>query len=197
MKQHEQLGGNGKERKFVERLKAGDQAAFRELELTYSVRMHGLAFSMVKNVADAEDVVQDSLVRIFRFIDNFNGDSMLSTWIYRITATTALMLLRVRRSKTRGGDHCSMQFDDERVLDDAVLPVVHNLDNEIDVRDALARVGDFVKGLPPHKRRALEYKLEGFTSEEIAELEGETLATVKSRIHRVRLAVTDAVKSPL
>src|SRR5687767_15238048 len=110
------------ERELVGRMQAGDLSAVGDLSSAYRARIHQLAFRYMKNHEDAEEVVQDVLLKVFRKIDAFRGDSALSSWIYRITFNTAMS--RLRRSKamraaeaidieigTASGDDSAAAFD--------------------------------------------------------------------------------------
>ena len=78
------------ETQLVARLRLRDEGALAELSSLYGARIFQLAFRYVKNREDAEEVVQDVLLKVFRKIDAFRGDSALSSWIYRITFNTAM-----------------------------------------------------------------------------------------------------------
>src|SRR5919107_345867 len=88
----------GMERELIGRMQAGDPAAVTELATIYGPRIHQLAFRYMKNWEDAEEVTQDVLLKVFRKIDAFRGDSALSSWIYRITFNTAMSRLRTDRA---------------------------------------------------------------------------------------------------
>jgi len=81
----------------VERARKGDPAAFRSLVETHARDVFRLAFRMTRNEDDAEDVVQDTFIRAFQRISSFEGRAQFKTWLYRITANTALDLLRRRK----------------------------------------------------------------------------------------------------
>src|SRR4029450_12579444 len=85
------------ERALVERLRDHDELALAELASLYGARIFQLAFRYLRNHEDAEEVVQDVLLKVFRKIDAFRGDSALSSWIFRITFNTAMS--RLRRTK--------------------------------------------------------------------------------------------------
>ena len=86
------------ETELVERLRRQDESALADLSSLYGARIFQLAFRYVKNREDAEEVVQDVLLKVFRKIDAFRGDSALSSWIYRITFNTAMSRLRHTRA---------------------------------------------------------------------------------------------------
>ena len=83
---------------LIERLQAGDDTAVAELAREYGSRIHQLALRYTRNKEDAEEVVQDVLLKVRDKIDAFRGDAALSSWIYRITFNTAMSRLRSTRS---------------------------------------------------------------------------------------------------
>ena len=80
-------------------LQRGDPASIRQLAELYGPRIHQLALRHMKNREDAEEVTQDVLMKVYRKISAFRGDSALSSWIYRITFNTAMSWLRQHRSE--------------------------------------------------------------------------------------------------
>ena len=78
----------------IEALRAGDRGQFARLVDAYSGRLHRLALKMLGNEPDAEDVLQNTFLKVFQHISDFEGRSSLSTWLYRIASNEALMLLR-------------------------------------------------------------------------------------------------------
>src|SRR5882672_4872118 len=85
------------DRQLIARLQARDETAVHELAERYGSRIYQLALRQMKNPQDAEEVTQDVLVKVYRKIDAFRGDSALSSWIYRITFNTAMSRLRTAK----------------------------------------------------------------------------------------------------
>src|SRR5712691_43083 len=85
------------DRRLIARLQARDQAAVHELAERYGQRIYQLALRQMKNREDAEEVTQDVLMKVYRKIGAFRGDSALSSWIYRITFNTAMSRLRTSK----------------------------------------------------------------------------------------------------
>jgi RNA polymerase sigma-70 factor, ECF subfamily len=159
-------------------------------------RMRSYVFSVamkyVKDEEAARDVTQEAMLLAHRHRDSFRGDSLYTTWLYRVTATTALMWLRrqkrigreVPASGTTAPDGEEMTSFLETRPDPSVLPDQRATEGELmaRVRRGVARLGD--KYEPIFWMRYLE----GYTESEIAEKLGLTLATVKTRAHRAKLA---------
>ncbi|KAA3618633.1 MAG: RNA polymerase subunit sigma-24 [Calditrichaeota bacterium] len=82
---------------FIRRLKNRDKQAFRELVDMYQTRIYNLGLKMLVNREDAEDILQETFIKVFSKIDAFREESEISTWIYRIATNAALMKLRERQ----------------------------------------------------------------------------------------------------
>jgi len=94
--------GRTEEREWIERARAGDTQAFRRLVERYGDRAYGLAFRMLGSETEAEEVAQDALLRAWRALPRFRGDSSFSTWLHRIVVRRALdraVTLRARRAR--------------------------------------------------------------------------------------------------
>lgn len=89
---------DSKDGPLLDRLRHGDEGAVSDLAGRYGSKIFQLAFRYLKNREDAEEVVQDVLMKVFRNIDAFRGDSALSSWIYRITFNTAMSRLRATKA---------------------------------------------------------------------------------------------------
>src|ERR671919_2122967 len=79
---------------LLNRLKAGEESALRDLANAYSSKIYQLAFRYLRNKEDAEEVTQDVLFKVYRKVGEFRGDAALSSWIYRITFNAAMSRLR-------------------------------------------------------------------------------------------------------
>jgi RNA polymerase sigma-70 factor (ECF subfamily) len=155
--------------------------------------VRAIALRIVKNPADAEDVAQDALILAFRYRDSFRGESQYSTWLHRITQTAALMYLRKRRRTWREVPESASEDPQGRTsgLERASTPATaftsFSCREELEqTRDVVARLGDRYPEV--FWRRYGE----GYTETEIARDLGLTLATVKTRAHRAKLAVAAA-----
>src|SRR5215468_8818056 len=82
---------------LVARARAKDFGAFEELLERYEDRVFRLAYRFVRNESEAKEILQDTFLSIWRKLDTFKGDSLFSSWVYRVAANTALMRLRSQR----------------------------------------------------------------------------------------------------
>ncbi len=94
------------------RAKAGDADAFRVLVERHSRPLFRLAFRMTSNEQDAEDVVQETFLRAYRRIGNFDERASFGTWLYRITVNCSLDLVRARKRRSEHSGQANPEMDD-------------------------------------------------------------------------------------
>ncbi len=142
---------------------------------------------LVNSPEDAADVVQDTFLSAYQSLHTFKGDAEFFTWLYRIAFNTAISLKRKKRPSVSLESHTretGLDPDDES---DYVKPnsAIERSEDERQLHDAIAR-------LSPEHRDALVLKdLEGMKYEEIAEVLGVPIGTIRSRLHRARLELRD------
>ena len=175
---------------LVERLREHDEFALAELSALYGPKIFQLAFRYLRNHEDAEEVVQDVLLKVFRKIAMFRGDSALSSWIYRITFNTAMS--RLRRTKamrlaevTELAIGTSINDEGPGALDP---PDWSQMADEAMLRSELrARVAAAVGELPVIYRQPVILRdLQGMSTEEASSELRVKDQTLKSRLHRGR-----------
>jgi RNA polymerase sigma-70 factor (ECF subfamily) len=182
---------------LVEALRAGDTVALETLMARYSGRVYRLAYGVVRNEADAEEVVQDVFLTVFRKIDAFEGKSALWTWIFRVTTNAALARRRGKRHEVEvslEGYLPSFASDGHRLGDDSYLEMDWSRTPEEALLSGETRavVQRAIDALPEDYRAVLVLRdVEGLSNEEAAEAVGETVACVKSRLHRARMALRE------
>jgi len=191
------------EDRLIERLRQGDTQALEALMTRYSGRVYRLAFGITRNDADAEEIVQDVFLTLFRKIDTFEGRSALGTWIYRVTANAALIKRRGQRVELevlledylprflegghREGDRAFLCADWSQRPDE----VAQGVETRAILTQALERLPDTYRAV------VLLRDLEGLSNDEAAEVLGETVASVKSRLHRARMALREQLTRAL
>jgi RNA polymerase sigma-70 factor (ECF subfamily) len=180
---------------LVERLRRRDEHALADLSSLYGHKIFQLAFRYMRNHEDAEEVVQDVLMKVFRKIELFRGDSALSSWIYRITFNTAMSRLRRTRS-TRLAEVTELEIG-ASITDDGASAYdpadwSHMADEEMlrgQMRERLiAAVGD----LPAIYREPVILRdLKGLSTEEASSQLRVKDQTLKSRLHRGRMLLRE------
>jgi RNA polymerase sigma-70 factor (ECF subfamily) len=155
--------------------------------------VRSIAMKYVRNEQDAEDVTQDAMLLAHRYRHAFRGDSRYSTWLYRITATAALMFLRKQRRLAREIPASGTGLDEEATpwLERVAAPT--DLRAEVIARADLGLVADAVANLGA-RYPAVFWKRygEGRTETEIAKELGVSVAAVKTRAFRARQAALAA-----
>ena len=191
------------DRLLVAGLQRGDQAAVRQLAELYGPRIQQLALRHMKNREDAEEVTQDVLMKVYRKIGAFRGDSALSSWIYRITFNTAMSRLRAHRGE-RAADQerdralAARQSSDDSTARTSADPAdwSHMPDEEL-LRFELRRaVEAAVRELPEIYREPVILRdFEGLTTEEASTRLKVKDQTLKSRLHRGRLLLRERLQA--
>ncbi len=170
---------------LVRRSKEDDERAFGELVSRYEAKVYSLALRMVRNPEDAEDVLQDTFLRAYRGIKSFQGASTFSTWVYRITANSALMRLRKKQLPTVSIDDADERETPVNIADWTPGPVEQLLSRELQ-----SEMDEAINALPPEFRQVFVLRdVEEMSNAEVAEILDLSVAAVKSRLHRARLKV--------
>jgi RNA polymerase sigma-70 factor (ECF subfamily) len=185
------------ERELVVRMQAGDASAMADLSSAYGARIHQLAFRYMKNWEDAEEVTQDVLMKVFRKIDAFRGDAALSSWIYRITFNTAMSRLRTGRAAKLAEQ--SQRHD--AVGDEATGTVQQDpadwstlADDHVMRREMREQLITALTHLPEVYRTPVVLRdIQGLSTEEASQILHVKPQTLKSRLHRGRLILRQAL----
>lgn len=176
---------------LLERLRAGEDAAFDELVRLAGGRLLAVARRMLGREEDAQDAVQEAFLSAFKALDRFDGRSQLTTWLHRICVNVCLMKLRSqRRRPERSMDDLLPKFlEDGHQRDPAGAwkPVGDSGIERQELRD-LVRVK--IEELPePYREVLLLRDIEELDTEETARMLDMTVSAVKTRLHRARQAL--------
>ena len=170
---------------LIERLKKGEEAAFKEIVESAQGLVYNTALGIVQSPEDAEDVTQEVFVQLYESIKTFKGESKLSTWLYRITVSKAMDHLRKKKRKKRFAYVQSLfGANDQLVHDppDFVHPGV-SLDNKEKAKELFKAIDQ----LPAKQKIAFTLnRIEGLSYQEISEIMSLTVASVESLLHRAR-----------
>lgn len=182
---------------LVSRAAAGDAVAFSDLVVRHQDHIYGLAVRLLRDPAEAEEVVQEAFLVALEKLSTFRGDAAFGTWLHRVAANAALMRLRKKRRAPDGlveepVEELLPRFDGQGHL--IVQGPAHDWSKQADeqladqqIRSAVQRA---VQNLPEEYRIVFLLRdVEGFSSEAMAEQLGISVAAVKSRLHRARLAL--------
>lgn len=174
----------------LEALKAGDRQAFARLVDETSGHIYRVALRILGDEQDAEDVLQETYIKAFRALPDFEGRSSLSTWLYRIAVNEALMLVRKRKPQTISVEE-STSFDTEaesegmEIVDFCCLP-----EGELLSSEARRFLDQAIQRLPANLRVVFVMRdLEGLSIQETAEALRLSENNIKTRLLRARLGL--------
>ncbi len=181
---------------LVARLKKRDRSALEELVQIHGAKMYGVALQFMRNETDAREVMQDALVSIWNKIASFEGKSAFTSWIYRVTANAGLMALRKKKRHENDISLDAVGSDD----DDAPLPALQ-LSDKKPLPDKVVMTGELgeqvraaIDQLPePYRVAVLLRDVEELPMAEVMQETGLSEAALKSRLHRARLALREAL----
>ena len=176
---------------LLEAARAGDRAALDQLLARHQRRVYRFGLKMCRDPEDAKDVLQDTLLAVARGVKDFRGASSVSTWLY--TIARSFCIKKRRRPKFAPAEEASLEGDSaaevREIADTARAP-----DESLAGRQIEAALERAIGDLDPMYREVLVLRdVEGLTAPEVAEVLGLTVEAVKSRLHRARVAVREAV----
>jgi RNA polymerase sigma-70 factor (ECF subfamily) len=164
---------------LVARLRAGDGPAFEELVTVYQHRVFGIALRMLGNRAEAEEIAQETFLRAHRALGEFRGEARLGTWLYAIASRLCLNRLGSGRRRHERSDEMALSQAPAEGADAA---------GALERDELQAALREAVAALPEDRRIVVVLRdLEGLSYEDVAEILGLPLNTVRSRLHRARL----------
>lgn len=184
------------EQRLVARLKKRDEAAFNAFVRAWQQRIFALVHRYLGSKAESEDVAQEVFVTVFKSIDSFRGDSRLGTWLYRIAVNHCKNRMKYLSRRAQRA-HAELEDSPEgEVADGGVLGGRPARPDEAMAGTELeGAIGAALKGLEPEHRELIILRdLEGLAYEDIVAITGLPDGTVKSRLHRARAALREAVE---
>jgi RNA polymerase sigma-70 factor, ECF subfamily len=181
-----------RDERLVWAAKTGSTTAFSELFSLYSKRILKRTLSITGNLQDAEDAMQDTFLRAFVYLKQFDGRSKFYTWLTRVAINSSLMHMRKRRTRRESSFEFTSPFDDTRIP----LEVEDARPNPEELYDQTQRhrlILRSIRCLPASLRAAAEMRIIAGRSEaETAVSLGITVSAVKSRMFRARLCISSA-----
>jgi RNA polymerase sigma-70 factor, ECF subfamily len=185
---------------LVARARGKDFAAFEQLLDRYEDKIFRLAYRFVRNETEAKEILQDTFLSLWRKLDTFKGDAQFSSWLYRVTSNAALMRLRSqRRHPEVSTEELEPGFLDTRAASYGDLPPLgenwaRRPDDELQSEELRRQLQRAIEALPEIYRTVfLVRDVDGFSTEETAQALGISVPTVKTRLHRARIALREAI----
>ncbi len=174
---------------LIEKAQEGDRRAFSELVKRYEETVYGFSFKVCRNREKAEETLQDTFINVYRKLDQFNGKSKFSTWLYSIVANNCLMKNRKRKM-----DEEMVSLDEPSVFEDG--PHDHQTIRSWDEtpaeqmmnRELRSRLDAAIQKLPmDHRIVFILRDVEGQSAGETAKILKLSVPAVKSRLRRARV----------
>jgi RNA polymerase sigma-70 factor (ECF subfamily) len=177
---------------FVSALIAGDERTFRQLVRLYQDRIYNLCYRLLGVEEEAKDVAQEIFITVYRKISSFAGNSKLSTWLYRVATNHALnriKFLKRRRYKQM------LSFETEVVEGISNIAIFPQPDQVLAAKRLETYIQSELNNLDKDQRTVVVLRdMEGLTYQEIAQITGLNGGTVKSRLHRGRARLKEALE---
>ncbi|MBI5780905.1 MAG: RNA polymerase sigma factor RpoE [Rhodocyclales bacterium] len=183
------------DQQLVARARQGDKNAFGLLVSKYQRKVQRLLSRLVRDPAEVEDLTQETFIKAYRALDSFRGDSAFYTWLYRIAINTAKnhLMASNRRPTASATVHATEEgetWDELDTLSDNETP-----ENLLLTQEIAHTVEEAIQSLPEELRTAITLReLEGLSYEEIAQVMGCPIGTVRSRIFRAREAIAQRLR---
>ncbi|HUM10771.1 MAG TPA: sigma-70 family RNA polymerase sigma factor [Myxococcaceae bacterium] len=184
------------DRTLLTRAQGGEMSAFEALVARHEDKVYGLALRMTRSEADAAEITQDTFLSAYQHLAEFRGEAAFGSWVHRIAANNALMRLRRQRVLDIVSDELAgPEFTDRGNLAEVPESDWSKRADDKVLDDELGRaIQVATDALPEGYREVFLLKdVEGLSYEEISEMVGISVPAVKSRLHRARLALREAI----
>lgn len=172
---------------LVKRFRKGCEASFAEMICRYEAKVHNLAMRLTRNPEDAEEVLQDVFITVYRKIDSFEGKAKFSSWLYRITVNAAFMKLRKKKQEKAVSmeDMLSVVENKAASQPTAFGARADSLAVNNQIRESLENA---IGRLPEDYRAVFVLRdVDGLSNKEVSDILGLSIPAVKSRLHRSRI----------
>ncbi|MBI5479668.1 MAG: sigma-70 family RNA polymerase sigma factor [Deltaproteobacteria bacterium] len=186
------------ERLLIRRLRERDEVAFSEVVRLYQHKVYNLLYRMIGSHEEAEDLAQEVFVTVFKSIDTFRGESKFSTWLYRVAANHCKNRIKYlsRRSRTSGD---GLDGVPEHSMEDAgSAPLQSHIDAPDKILEGLQLeklLAQAIASLDEEHRLLIVLRdVEELSYQEIGEITSLNEGTVKSRLHRARMAIKEHIE---
>ncbi len=172
---------------LIKKIAKGCEESFAEIISRYETKVHNLAMRLTRNPEDAEEVLQDVFITVYRKVGSFEGKSKFSSWLYRITVNAAFMKLRKKKQeKAISLDEVITSIENQPITQPTAFGARADslaIDNE--VRGALEGA---IGRLPEDYRAVYVLRdVDGLSNKEVSDILGLSIPAVKSRLHRSRI----------
>lgn len=171
----------------IQELKNGSQFGFKQLVESHKNKVINTCFGFVHNRADAEDIAQDVFVEVYQSVNNFNEDSSISTWIYRIAVNKSLDFIRKSKRKKRWAELTRINLDSKNETDHWFADD-NNPQLTLENLERIKILNSAIDMLPKNQRAAFTlHKYEDLSYKEVAEILNTSVSSVESLMHRAKI----------
>ena len=181
----------------VRRVQNGDVAAFDQLVLKYRGRVYSVVYNLTSNREDASDLTQDAFIKSFQSINRFQGQSSFFTWLYRIGVNATLTHLRKNRLRTFFSFE---QFTEDEKSSEIIEALTDKTgaDRDAFVKELQEKLNEALQKLSiKHRTVVTLFEIDGLSHDEIAEIVGCSVGTVRSRLHYAKQLLQAELQSYL
>ncbi|QOD62422.1 RNA polymerase sigma factor [Polaribacter haliotis] len=184
------------EQDFIKLLINGNQTAFSQLIDEFQQKVFGTCISFVPNKEDAEDIVQEVFLEVFKSISKFKGDSKLSTWIYKIATNKCLEFIRKKNSKKRFAFMQTILGNEIPVDKTSYFTEINHPGIILENKEKSDIIFKAINTLPENQRVVFTLaKIDGKSYQEIVEITGKSLSSVESIMFRAKKALQEKLEN--
>jgi len=181
---------------LIQAINSGQTEKFHDLVKRYEHKLYNFSLRMCRDRSDAEDMIQDTFLNVFKYLKNFRYESKFKNWLYKVAASTCIK----KRRKSKFAPEKELSLDEflpneeaekpDHIPEWALLPLDKLLNDEL--RD---KINETILTLPKKYRLVMVLRdLEGFSTDETAQILNLSPSNVKVRLHRARLYMRDKLK---
>jgi RNA polymerase sigma-70 factor (ECF subfamily) len=185
-----------KDFELIQAINAGQVDKFHDLVKRYEQRLYNFSLRMCRDTSDAEDMVQDTFLNVFRYLKDFRYETKFKNWLYKVAASTCIK----KRRKSKFAPDKELSLDEfwptdeaeaaDHVPEWALMPLEKLLNEEL-----ASMINQQILTLPEKYRMVIVLRdIEGFTTAETAQILNLSPSNVKVRLHRARLYLRDKLK---
>jgi RNA polymerase sigma-70 factor (ECF subfamily) len=178
----------GKTSETIHKACAGDVAAYQECIRIYSSRIHAMAYQVVGNPIDSQDIAQEVFIRLYKSLPTYKPQFLFSTWLYRLTLNLSIDYLR------KNTKHHNISLEDlsneSRIKDTSPLP-----ETALEQSELKGTIQKISEGLTLNQRKVFVLRdLQGFSTEEVAQILNCSNVTVRVHLSKARNHIKNALK---
>ena len=187
---------NDKDFKLIQAINSGQTDKFHDLVKRYEQQLYNFSLRMCRDHSDAEDMIQETFLNVFRYLKSFRYETKFKNWLYKVAASTCIK----KRRKSKFAPEKELSLDDflpgnetevpDHAPDWALMPLDKLLNQELS-----SKINQEILSLPKKYRLVIVLRdIEGFSTTETAQILSLSTSNVKVRLHRARLYLRDKLK---